>query len=324
MGMTVLYDLSIAARDIVRKFPAVHSLIWRTRKAIWRAQASSESRRPLVDSGPIISDAILAGRPFAAGKMGLSELKGLLHFLKRKDERADKQPPYPRYTAELLHLNAGVFPPENETFDKFGVIFSNAIKEMDVLVSWGLPKEFTIFNSMAPKATLVPRTSMDAFFSDQPWSAALEGKHVLVISPFTDTIRQQYANRRPLLWKDPLVLPEFTLLTIRTPLSAGLIPPVHKDWVAALEELKGQMEALDFDVALIGAGAFSLALATHAKKLGKAGIHLGGTLQVLFGVYGGRWKDNPDFQSFINDNWVRPGHGETPVTVNKIENGCYW
>jgi hypothetical protein len=102
------------------------------------------------------------------------------------------------------------------------------------------------------------------------------------------------------------------------------VTPVHKDWVAALDDLKGQMDAQDYDVALIGAGAFSLALATHAKARGRIGVHLGGTTQFLFGVYGGRWKDSAEFQAFINKDWIRPDETETPQTVEKIENGCYW
>lgn len=259
----------------------------------------------------------------AAGKMGVCELKALLHFLKRTQEDADKRSPYPRYTAETLFLNAGVFPRREDIFDQFCTVFRDAIKEMDVLVSWDLPGETRIFNRFAPKATFVPRSSLDGFFSNQPWNAALAGKRVLVVSPFTDTIRKQFA-RRELLWQDRRVLPEFTLLTLRTPLSAGLVTPIHTDWVAALDDLKAHMDALDFDVALVGAGAFSLALVTHAKRRGKVGIHLGGTLQVLFGVYGGRWKDNPEFEGLINKYWVRPSESETPTTVNRIENGCYW
>ncbi len=319
----MLYELSVAARDLMRKSRAIQTVVWRTRKAIWRAQTLGEARRPLVEAGPILSEAVHSARPLAAGKMGLSELKGLLHFLKRAEQPPGKKTPYSRYVAELLYLNAGVFPPDDELFDRFGAIFRDSVKEMDILCSWNLPKELTIFNRFAPNAALTPRISLDAFYSPDPWTSALEGKRVLVVSPFTNSIRRQYA-RRTLIWKDPRILPEFTLHTVRTPLSAGLVTPVHKDWVAALDDLKGQMDAQDYDVALIGAGAFSLALATHAKARGRIGVHLGGTTQFLFGVYGGRWKDSAEFQAFINKDWIRPDESETPQTVEKIENGCYW
>ena len=319
----MLYELTVTARDMMRKSRAVQNVVWRTRKAIWRAQSLGEARRPLVEAGPILAEAVRSARPLAAGKMGLSELRGFLHFLKRTAQAPGKKSPYPRYVVELLHLNAGVFPSEDELFDRFGAIFRDAVKQMDILVSWDLPKELSIFNRFAPYAALVPRVSLDAFYSSEPWTSALEGKRVLVISPFANSIRRQYA-RRTLIWKDPRILPEFTLHTVRAPLSAGLVPPAHKNWVAALDDLKAQMDALDYDVALVGAGAFSLPLATHAKARGRIGVHLGGTTQFLFGVYGGRWKDNPDFAAYINEDSIRPGETETPQTVQKIENGCYW
>lgn len=319
----MIYELSVAARDIMRKSRTVQNVVWRTRKAFWRAQTIGEKRRPLVEAGPILAEAVRSGRPLAAGKMGLSELKGFLHFLKRSGQPEGGKSPYPRYIVELLHLNAGVFPPDGALFDQFGAIFRDSVRQMDILCSWDLPKELTIFNRFAQNAALVPRKSLDAFYSSEPWTATLEGRRVLVVTPFTDSVRRQYAQRT-LIWKDPRVLPQFTLETVRTPLSAGLVAPAHKDWVAALDDLKAQMDALDYDVALIGAGAFSLPLATHAKARGKVGVHLGGTTQFLFGVHGGRWKDNPEFADYINPHWIRPDETETPRTVQKIENGCYW
>jgi hypothetical protein len=74
----------------------------------------------------------------------------------------------------------------------------------------------------------------------------------------------------------------------------------------------------------VGAGAFSLPLVVHAKQAGRVGIHLGGPLQILFGILGGRWTWNPDFKQFIKDTWIRPSEEETPKTAGLIEGGCYW
>ncbi len=322
----MLYRLYIFLRDTIRKFPLLHNSVWKLRKAFWSLQSLGDPKRPIVDAGPILAEAIRAGRPLAAGKLGFTELLALRAYSKRGAARAkNREPaPYPRYAFETLYINSGVFPQQDAVFDKFGAIYQAAVENMDVLVSWGLSGEMKIFNSLAPKATLARRTSLEAYFSDDPWSATLESKRVLVISPFVETIQEQYANRRTLLWQDKRVLPAFTLLAICPPLSAGLVAPKHPDWMAALADLMGQMDAVDFDVALIGAGAFSLPLATHAKQRGKVGIHLGGVLQILFGVYGNRWKEDKDFQRFFNENWVRPKQAETPETVHKNENACYW
>ena len=38
---------------------------------------------------------------------------------------------------------------------------------------------------------------------------------------------------------------------------------------------------IDFEVALIGCGAYGLPLAAHVKRLGKKAVHLGGATQNL-------------------------------------------
>jgi hypothetical protein len=99
-----------------------------------------------------------------------------------------------------------------------------------------------------------------------------------------------------------------------------MVPPVHRDWFEGVEELKKAMTKQEFDVAIIGAGAWSLPLAAHAKTLGKIGLHLGGTLNLLFGIRGGRFDD----RGFYNDNWIRPVNSERPSNFNLMENGAYW
>jgi hypothetical protein len=79
-----------------------------------------------------------------------------------------------------------------------------------------------------------------------------------------------------------------------------------------------------FDVALIGCGAAGLPLAAKAKAMGKVGIHLGGPLQLLFGIRGKRWDSRPEFQSFFNENWCRADGSETPLEFSTVDHGGYW
>jgi phytoene dehydrogenase-like protein len=85
-----------------------------------------------------------------------------------------------------------------------------------------------------------------------------------------------------------------------------------------------QINALDFDVAIIGAGAYGLPLAAHIKRLGKKAIQLGGATQILFGIRGRRWDRMPFFQGLYNEHWVRPLPEETPLNFQSVEDGCYW
>jgi len=79
-----------------------------------------------------------------------------------------------------------------------------------------------------------------------------------------------------------------------------------------------QMTQMEFDVAIIGCGAYGFPLAACAKRLGKQAIHLGGATQLLFGIKGKRWGD------IGNEHWVHPLPEEHPQGFEKVEGGCYW
>ena len=83
--------------------------------------------------------------------------------------------------------------------------------------------------------------------------------------------------------------------------------------------MKDEISNKKFDIALIGCGAYGLPLAGHVKRLGKIGIHMGGCLQLLFGIKGKRWDNNPSVNKFYNDNWVRPSNNDIPKLFKSRE-----
>ncbi len=324
---TCMMRLHKALYKPYKKIPVIfHSVRW-TRKTFHALERLLLVHRPIVDAGLVLERAIRDATPFAAGKMGSDEVRALAVFKKREEARAKGKapPPYSTYILRNVHTNCGVFPKNEKSFDHWAERYLDAVKACDALAAWDVAGEAVILKTFCPKTTLLQLVSLEPYFSENPWTRSLEGKRVLVISPFVDTIRGQYARRKQ-VWGNRHVLPDFELLTIRAPLSAGLVPSKHPDWVASFEELKGQMDGLAYDVALIGAGAFSLPLAVHAKARGKIGIHLGGALQILFGVAGHRWKTNPRFMPFFNEAWTGPSKEETPKDVDKKRNGSpdYW
>jgi hypothetical protein len=196
---------------------------------------------------------------------------------------------------------------------------------MDVLAVFGNAGERELISGEAADAVALCGTGgLQPWGAARPWSAALAGKRVLVIHPFVDTVRSQYSKRGALWPSQPEVLPEFDLETLRMPLSAGIVEPKEADWTERLHRMRGEMESRSFDVALIGAGGMSLPLAVHAKRLGAIGAHMGGNTQLLFGIRGKRWDDDPAFFQYYNDSWTRPAAEETPEASRNIENGCYW
>lgn len=98
-------------------------------------------------------------------------------------------------------------------------------------------------------------------------------------------------------------------------------------WFEALEHMYREALEKEFDIAIIGCGAYGFPLAAMLKKAGKMTIHMGGATQSLFGIKCKRFDEAPDYshiRQFYNTSWTYPNESETPFDSNKVEGGCYW
>lgn len=265
-------------------------------------------------------------KPFSCGKIGNCELMCIYNYYMYKQNNQPVQW-QPNIVDEIYH-NAGVFPQTEQARINFIKEITSSLAYIDSLAWWSMfnmPFEQAYIKSYSPNCTLIDLQCIEPFYSGSPWSEHLEDKNVLVISPFTDSIRKQY-EKRHLLWKDQRVLPKFkNLITLKHPHSPGIDKPSEfTDWLNMINHFKTKIDTIDYDVLLVGTGASSLPLVAHAKKRGKKGIHLGGPLQLLFGIKGSRWDNGPIGQHYYNEHWLRPSQAEVPQKYKTIEDGCYW
>lgn len=217
--------------------------------------------------------------------------------------------------------NAGVFPNDDQTLDRFSQLYLDLLPQIDVLGSW-CAGEWDLRDPLE-HVKMVGLLDLEPFRNHRPWSRVLEGKRVLVVHPFEQSIRSQY-EKRELLFEDPEVLPEFTLDTLPAVQSIGGGDGRFKDWFEALQYMKDEMSSREFDIAIIGAGAYGMPLAAHAKSMGKKGFHFGGATQLLFGIRGKRWDERTFYNWLNNEHWVRPASEEKPQGADKVEGACYW
>lgn len=218
---------------------------------------------------------------------------------------------------------SGFFPPSDQAIQKFSNLMFEDMKLLDVLGSWRIEERLLLRNF--PDAKRIALNALEPYLSAHPWSEALAGKKVLVIHPFNFTIERQYNDKRTLIFKDQRVLPEFkSLETIKAVQTVAGQKSEFADWFAALDSMKAAIDAKDFEVAIIGCGAYGFPLAAHVKRMGKKAIHMGGATQLLFGIKGKRWDNHPKIGTLYNEHWVRPAPADVPQQANKVEGGCYW
>ena len=283
---------------------------WRYR-SLWRRQISFEA------GNQEIAQLLSRQSPFLVGRIGHTEgrIVGEYRFRNRR---------FGRLTAKQAHQNAGIFPVTSELLSRFAEVYGSAIESADLLGFWQTDFQPKLLSSASTEIKLAPLSSLEPYLHGSPWSAALEGRRVLVVHPFASTIRSQYVSNRLNLFDNQQVLPAFNLQVLEPPQTLAPLTAGYPTWLDALNGLTQRVLQCDFDVALLGCGAYGLPLGASIKAAGRQAIHLGGALQVLFGIRGRRWEQIPSIAALMNDSWVRPSDQETPVSASRVDEGCYW
>ena len=291
-----------------------------------------------------IKNSIENNKPIFIGKIGSIELQ-LIHQTIIIEQKTIND-----YMLNLRYevTNAsGLYPDNNDTYKLFVNDYLESIKQLDILASWNdniLPVEEWIYKLFInPKLSIdkgiVDLTSFESFYTESKywWQHLFKNKTILIISPFTDSITKQLSKRNDVwigkwnnFWDESINFkyikfphPYYT----QSPLIQSTYPKHYK---YLINDFKNKIKEIgQFDIALIGTGCYSILLGSYIKKeLNRSAFHLGGGLQMMFGVYGNRWFQNGNmsnfFKQYINENWSRPTKDETPTGYKKQENGCYF
>lgn len=236
---------------------------------------------------------------------------------------------------QTMSLWSGIFPPCQDTAEKFSELYMNDIPLIDLLACHQYTEKYMPLRNDIERIQL---EMLYPFFVKRPWTRYLKGKKVLVIHPFESSIRHQYKNREK-IFEDPNILPDFKLLTLKAVQTVANTKSEFQDWFEALNWMKNQINYIEFDIAIIGCGAYGLPLAAHVKRLGKQAIHMAGGTQLLFGILGNRWlkeyptkkiwyyrdkKINLDYTPLFNEYWIYPLDCDTIKNASFVENACYW
>jgi hypothetical protein len=289
--------------------------------------------------------ALDTSKPIMIGKIGANELLLIYcHHLNAKG----KMRGFPPDVITEIENTAGLYPIDNETINSFIQIYLESLRGIDIFASWNdrfIEFEKALYsNYIKPSKGLsgiVELTALESFYTTdrtQWWQTLFAGKCILVISPFTDSIRKQlepekrnmvWSGKWEGFWPDSI---EFKYIKFEHPYSLlskeeQVKIETSKCFLDKLKRFEKEIDLVcDFDIAVIGAGCYSLPLCAYVKNQKKrCSFHLGGGLQMMFGVYGSRWNiSNGVFKEYVNDAWIRPSGNEIPTGFKKQEAGAYF
>ncbi len=271
---------------------------------------NGEKRLKLLDkekTEKIISEKIKPGKPFMLARYGSTEFKNIT---------SDKY-------LDLLCFYSGFFPNDKKLLKKFQKIYMEASTHLDILAVWNYKMHFlkkrNLLKNFPNIKYIVPLYGVGGI--NNKWLKKLEGKRILVIHPFKATIEKQMKKRKELG-----ILPKIKSLQVIKAVQtiAGNTDLRFETWFEALDYMKKEIDKKidDFDIAIIGCGAYGLPLAAYVKQKGKKALHLAGGTQLLFGIKGKRWDDNKNIQ--YNQYWIYPLKKDKIENLKKIEGGAYW
>lgn len=273
-------------------------------------------------------------KPIFIGRFGAIELATFINYLQieRKLGGADNfslikyyfdmvQPNWWSIASQRsMCSNAGFFPSTPENLTKWGELMERDIHDLDVLLRWLKIEDIIVpqnkhMNFLGYKNVEMP------FLFKNPYTEVFDNKTILVVSPFSNSIRYQY-ERYSKIWGSDI---KFELKTLQSYniLSGNKNEGDPQTWFEALDLMKEQIEKQQFDIALIGCGAYAFHLAAHIKRLGKKAITTCGATQLYFGIYGNRWENFLKDKGILNEYWTRP-FDIKPKGFEKVENAAYW
>lgn len=167
---------------------------------------------------------------------------------------------------------------------------------------------------------------LESFWKFSEWFSLLDGRTVLVLNSFEDSLRHQFARRQKIFAHLGVRYPDFELKVIRTPITFNSeefsCPLPHRNFFETADVLCEQVRRCEFDFALVGAGGYTTPLLDTLQDMRKSHLQLGGMLQMYFGIYGGRY-DTPFFHQFMNEDWIRPLDSDKPDVDEKFFHADY-
>lgn len=268
---------------------------------------------------------LLQNEPFFSCRYGATELVSC--FLRELLEGGLIEQ-LPENQIRRIKSSSGVFPETQNMFLIFGEKYCDALKKADYNAYWGslIMEEYMLKKYCPGETTLFAMRAMEPFQYEQPWTMSLKGKKVLAVHPFAELIEQQYEKRHE-LFDNPLILPDFDLVTVKSIQSSGsTVPEEYTDWVDALDSLYAMCAEKDYEVALLACGSYAVPLGARLKADGKKVIVLGGMMQLMFGIKGARWEQSrPDIVALYNDSWVRAsGNMKVKDAEKMVDGAAYW
>ena len=250
-----------------------------------------------------------------------------------------KYPPnsieYIQNTLPVMKNNAGIFLSSTSSIIHFSNLYLKAFQNCELYTGWeyhgdvyrGIAASHHYVQQVNPTKQIIWAFALDIFhyIYTTPWTHALRGKRILIISAFEDSIQEKIPIREKIYGID--LFPDCEILTIKPPQTQGT--ESSREFNVELANFCKRLDLVKdkYDVALVSCGGYGNLVCNYIYETHeKSAIYVGGVLQMYFGILGERWvRERPDIvKLFMNEHWSRPKNAEKPKDYEQVEGSCYW
>ncbi len=238
---------------------------------------------------------------------------------------------------QTLKNNAGIWFVSEQSKSEYSKQYLAAFSNCEMFGGWerwgnmyryvGMSQTYLKNHICRPTTRMFSSLAFDIFHyihHPRPWTHALRGKRLLIISSFAKTMEKQVLIREKIYGRD--LFPDCSFIFLVPPQTQAGETAV--DFLECSAKFYAEIDALSgqYDVALVSCGGYGVPTVNHIYETGGAAIYVGGVLQMYFGILGNRWlKERPDMvRAYLNEYWTRPTEEEKPKGHQNVEGGCYW
>ena len=234
----------------------------------------------------------------------------------------------------VMKSNAGISLTNVNDICEYGKDYLNAFHKCNRYFWWApwgnvirwIPNSFHFITENFAEQEKFDSLALDIFNSiqNEPWTRALKGKRILIVSAFIESIKEKISIRKEIYGID--LFPDCEFVFLKPPQTHGenesrSYPEELKEFVERIRNIKDT-----FDIALCSCGGYGNPICSAIYDMDKSAIYVGGVLQMYFGIYGERWlRERPDIMKiYLNKHWSRPKESERPDNYKNVEKACYW
>jgi hypothetical protein len=234
-----------------------------------------------------------------------------------------------------LQDNAGIYVKDRDSLKLYVDKLIKSYKECTAIAKWPIIGDVyketgqgqQLILEMYPNIPRINARELEPYYFSETdsWMTKMEGKRILIIHPFIETIRKQLTNLDK-IFPNRSWFKDSSFIFLKPPITYAK-NHLNIDWQDHYNNFIKEIDKNQdyYDIALIACGGYGMLVAEYIyKECKKSSMYIGGALQLFFGIIGKRWFTNKEVMSFVNDEWIRPIKEDRPPNYQIIEKGCYW